>query len=114
MITFNRHQAFTTAIRNAQNKAQSVSKALGLSLKAPLSVTEDSCELKMCSGSNDDTNIQESSSAALMSIVDPLECQSLHQKLFKASLTYVSAVTVVFEAVPIRTCQHKRCPKHHV
>ena len=112
--TFNRHQAFTTAIGNAQNKAQSVSKALGQSLKAPLSVTEDSSELKICSGSNDDTNAQEGSSAALMSNMDPLECQSLHQKLSKASLTYVSAVTVVFEAVPIRTCQHKKCPKHHV
>ena len=112
--TLNRHQAFTTAIRNAQNKAQSVSKTLGLSLKAPLSVTEDSCELKICSGPNYDANMQYDSSAALTSNMDPLECQSLHQKLSKASLTYVSSVTVVFEAVPIRTCQHKKCPKHHV
>ena len=56
-ITFNKHQTFTIAIRNAQNKAQSVSKTLGLSMKAPLSVTEDSCELKICSGSNDDASI---------------------------------------------------------
>ena len=46
---------------------------------------------------------------ALMSNVDPLECQSLYQKLSKASLTYVSTVTVVFEAVPIGLrliCRH--------
>ena len=105
-----RHQAFAIAIRNAQNKAHSVSKTLGLSLKAPLSVIEDSCELKVCSSVHDVAKLQEGSSIALISNVDPLECQSLHQKLSKASLTYVSTVTVVFEAVPIRTCQHKTVP----
>ena len=49
-----RHQAFAVAIRNAQDKAQSVSRTLGLSLKAPLSVTEDSCELKVCSSVHND------------------------------------------------------------
>ena len=68
----------------------------------------------MCSSIHDDTKLHEGNNIALMSNVDPLECQSLHQKLSKASLTYVSTVTVVFETAPIRTCQHKRCPKHHV
>ena len=109
-----RHQVFATAIRNAQSKPHSVSKTLGLSLKAPLSVIEDSYELKVCSSVYDDAKLQEGSSIALMSNVDPLKCQSLHQKLSKASMVYVSTVTVVFEAVPIRTCQHEKCPKHHV
>ena len=67
----------------------------------------------MCRGDPQDASTQDGSSVALTSNVDPLECQSLHQKLTKAALTYVSSVTVVFEAVPMRTCQHKRCPKHH-
>ena len=68
----------------------------------------------MCNSAHDDAKLHEGSGIALLSNVDPLECQSLHQKLSKAALTYVSTVTVVFEAVPIRTCQHKKCPKHHV
>ena len=74
----------------------------------------DSCELKVCNSVHDDAKLQEGSSITLMSNVDHLECQPLHQKLSKAPLTYVSTITVVFEAVSIRTYQHKKCPKHHV
>ena len=76
-----------------------------------MAIIEHSCELKMCKGDLQDT--QDGGSVTLVSNVDPLECQSLHQKLTKASLTYLSSVTVVFEAVPLRTCQHKKCLKHH-
>lgn len=89
---------------NAKGKAQSVAQTVGVQLGAATEVTE----LSHDAFPGSETGME------LESAPDPNRPKftSLHHRFSSATLEFRSQVSVTFEVQPMRTCGHKKCPKH--
>ena len=110
-----RRQSFKEAVANAKQKALSVAHMLELCLGPALKVVENSHHEMAVSGPS---HIQEEKHSEVQAVLvntckDPsTSSSSLHERLRDSTEVYTTHVEVTFEVSPVRSCHHRKCPKH--
>ena len=122
MIFLHRQQAFKAAVSNAKQKALGVAQMLDVRLGPALEVVETSQQehREACPPTGSDPSCHDGPhhhSTARLTVsgsASSLHASSanLHERLRGSTVVYETRVEVTFEAFPLRSCHHRKCPKH--
>ena len=102
---------------NAKQKALSVAQMLELQLGPALKVVEKSLhEMTMSGLNNHHSQVEEEQCDDTAVLTNTRKASStsssLHERLRDLTEVYTTQVEVTFEVFPLRTCHHRKCPKH--
>ena len=108
-----RRQSFKEAVANAKQKALSVAHMLELRLGPALKVVENSHHEMAVSHISQEEKHPEVQAVLVNTCKDPSTYSlSLHERLRDSTEVYTTQVEVTFEVSPVRSCHHRKCPKH--
>ena len=100
---------------NAKQKGLSVAHMLELRLGPALKVVEIShheTTVTNPSSQDEDEDHCDMQPVLMDTHKQSLSSQSLHNRLRASTEVYTTEVEVTFEVTPLRTCHHRKCPKH--